>query len=204
MMATAIALLTMADSSFLILTAGKGYSTGNPIDLGWICCFLLIGLAALYPVQIREETTAELRIASIARENLPYMALAAAVLTAAITWLVRGTIGTVPFFNGIAILILVSARQVTSIYERRALAQRLANIATQIATGSNFLIAAEELRTALATHMSTVESGGPAPPDLSRDLRHSAERLERATQELGQVTGTQAAALTPLLRELYT
>jgi len=113
--------LAVADSGFAYLSQTGAYSTGNPIDNGWVAGFLLIALGGWYtrpgPAQSRRE--APLWIA------LPYLPLSLAVVSSGILYAVRGTVGPFLYILSTVLVVLVVARQLVALRDNVALTRRL-------------------------------------------------------------------------------
>ena len=115
--------LAVADSGFAYLTIHETYSSASVIDAGWFIGFLLIALAGLR--LYRTGDTSERRRDAPLLVALPYVPLAAALVTATIVQLTRGTLGT---FLYVALMFLVAGvvlRQLVTLRENLTLTRRL-------------------------------------------------------------------------------
>jgi diguanylate cyclase (GGDEF)-like protein len=115
--------LAVADSGFAYLTIHNAYVSASVIDPGWFVGFLLIALAGLRMYHTRAEPQprpdAPLLVA------LPYVPLAAALVTATTVQVTRGTLGT---FLYVALMFLVGVvvlRQLVTLQENRTLTRQL-------------------------------------------------------------------------------
>ncbi len=115
--------IAVADSTYAYLDATDRYGVNNVIDIGWVVGFQLIGLAALLdtPDDVAVEDV------GIARTEvyLPFAALLAAVVVTTVQMVREGKVGTFIFTVGSLTLLLVLARQMSTLSDNRQLTERL-------------------------------------------------------------------------------
>jgi hypothetical protein len=89
---TGMLALAVADSGFAYLTVHEAYSSASVIDPGWFIGFLLIALAGIrvYRAGVPTVPRHDTRLLVL----LPYVPLAAAMVTSTVLQVVRGTLGT--------------------------------------------------------------------------------------------------------------
>jgi two-component system, sensor histidine kinase and response regulator len=112
---------SLADTTFALLNANGTYgSIGSVLDVGWVAGYLMIGLAALWPVGTKREID-EGEAIDIWQLALPWVAILFVGLTAIGTALTGNAIGPVRTFLLGAIAILVMVTQVYAHNESRSL-----------------------------------------------------------------------------------
>jgi diguanylate cyclase (GGDEF)-like protein len=115
--------LAVADSGFAYLTVHEAYSSASIIDPGWFIGFLLIALAGLRTYHTGaasgQRHDAPLLVA------LPYFPLAAALVTATMVQVTRGTLGTFLYMALMFLVACVVLRQLVTLQENRTLTRRL-------------------------------------------------------------------------------
>jgi diguanylate cyclase (GGDEF)-like protein len=117
----------VADSAYEWLTATNTYHTGNPIDALWVAAYLLIGLAALRPESDAVEPRQSKRTVTLLQVMVPYF-LAAGAFAVIVTKEARtGDIGLFLFCSGTVLAVLVSARQLLTLVDNRALTEELSD-----------------------------------------------------------------------------
>ncbi len=122
---TGLLAFAIADSGFTYLTTIGAYSSGNVIDIGWFAGFVLMCAAALWPER-EEAGEAEEPLASRPLGNLlPYAAVSVALLTSVIDLLRTGQADVAVSWIRTAIMVLLVARQVLTLWENQALATHL-------------------------------------------------------------------------------
>ncbi|WP_120520641.1 hybrid sensor histidine kinase/response regulator [Arthrobacter celericrescens] len=117
-----VVVLTVTDSAYVRMTAeGVTGSTGTPLAAGWMCAFLLIGLAPLIPHSkgVRREPLWN----SLALEMLPYVPAVAAVVAAPTR--LRDVADPVLVITGVSAFVLVVIRQFFIIYQNVTLTRHL-------------------------------------------------------------------------------
>ncbi|MBI2170073.1 MAG: EAL domain-containing protein [Actinobacteria bacterium] len=116
--------LAAADSGFLYLTLRDQYSTGSLVSVGWNLGFALVALAA-----VRSGATAGTEAAPrrprVAAVVLPYAGVGLVTVTASVQWVRNGTIEAFLFWDTIAIVVLVVARQLLGMLEIMGLTRGL-------------------------------------------------------------------------------
>ncbi len=122
---TGLLAFAVADSGFTYLTTIDAYSSGNVIDIGWFAGFVLMLVAALLPGR-EEAPESEQDVASRPLGNLlPYCAVSVALLTSVIELLRTGQTDVVVSWIRSALMVLLVARQVLTMWENQALANHL-------------------------------------------------------------------------------
>ena len=129
--AAALLCLAVADSSFLYLTTSGSHRTGNLVDLGWLAGWLLFAVTALRPVEAQAVRGPAERV-SLARLCLPYALLAVAIFTYVMVQVTVHRLGPFLFGNGIALVVLVIARQLVTLVENRGLNRRLERMVQEL------------------------------------------------------------------------
>ncbi|MEP6462353.1 MAG: EAL domain-containing protein, partial [Frankiaceae bacterium] len=77
LLVVAVVLSALADSAYLVAELGAGYVEGTPVGLGWVLCYVLIGMAGLaYDPDVGTDSDVPLRGFGLAA---PYLAFAAAM-----------------------------------------------------------------------------------------------------------------------------
>jgi diguanylate cyclase (GGDEF)-like protein len=166
--------LAVADSGFAYLTVHEAYSSASIIDSGWFIGFLLIALAGLRTYHTG--AASEQRHDAPLLVALPYVPLAAALVTATIIQVTRGTLGT---FLYVALMFLVACvvlRQLVTLQENRTLTRRLH------ATVNDLRRTEEELRH-LAYHDPLTGLANRAM--LQQRTERAAERQRREATSVG-------------------
>jgi len=126
LLAGGLVTLSVADSSFLYLTAQNQYATGNWLDTGWVAGYLLIGLAALRGVfdPVREAPSSAL--ASRVQQFLPYPPVVAALGVIIAERVITGNLSAFTFWTMLAIVALALVRQYLALGTNVALVGSLA------------------------------------------------------------------------------
>lgn len=108
-----LAFLTVSDSTFTYLTSLQSYHT-NPVDVGWVVGFLLIGLGALWS---RVGAGLELQDvpASRNRQVIQYFPVVATALVAGYSGITGRGLGTVAMATLAVLVVLVLARQFSAL-----------------------------------------------------------------------------------------
>jgi diguanylate cyclase (GGDEF)-like protein len=114
-------MLAVADSFFAYLTTNS-YNDINFLDVCWIIAFELIALAAL---RMSRTAPSPRRHAAPLLVTLPYIPLAAAIVTSFIVQLTRGTLGTFLFVTLMLLVALVIIRQLLTVRENLTLTRAL-------------------------------------------------------------------------------
>jgi diguanylate cyclase (GGDEF)-like protein len=115
--------LAVADSGFAYLTVHGRYTSASVIDPGWFVGFLLIALAGLR--MRRAAAVAPPRDAVPLLVALPYVPLAAAMVTATVVQVTGGTLGTFLYLTLMLLVTLVVLRQIVTLRENLSLTGRL-------------------------------------------------------------------------------
>ncbi|WP_115786746.1 PAS domain-containing hybrid sensor histidine kinase/response regulator [Arthrobacter silvisoli] len=117
-----VVVLAVTDSIYVRMTAeGITGSTGTPLAAGWMCAFLLIGLAPLVPHSkgVRREPLWN----SLALEMLPYVPAVGAVVAS--PQRLRDEADPVLVVTGVSVFVLVVIRQFFIIYQNVTLTRHL-------------------------------------------------------------------------------
>jgi diguanylate cyclase (GGDEF)-like protein len=123
--------LAIADTGFAYLTQTETYGAGNVVDTGWFAGYLLIGLAALLPVDEDEHTVAAERVSHL-QLAVPYVPLAIAALVAAGKAATHSRFDSITFGLGIATVGLVVVRQLVTLVENVTLNQSLEHTVAEL------------------------------------------------------------------------
>jgi diguanylate cyclase (GGDEF)-like protein len=115
--------LAVADSGFAYLTAHEAYSSASVIDPGWFIGFLLIALAGWR--MYRTGASAETRHDGPRLVMLPYVPLAAAIVSSTVLQVTRGTLSTFLYALLMFLVICVVLRQLVTLRENLTLTRRL-------------------------------------------------------------------------------
>ncbi|MFL6101020.1 MAG: putative bifunctional diguanylate cyclase/phosphodiesterase, partial [Actinomycetales bacterium] len=121
-----LAAMAVADSGFVYLTSNDSYSTGDPIDAGWIAAFLLVMVAAATAPrgQGNHATVVERRPRGLS--FLPYVPILLATVTVCLHT-ARGTSpDTVELLLLAVSVALLLLRQYSTVHENRRLVQAVA------------------------------------------------------------------------------
>jgi diguanylate cyclase (GGDEF)-like protein/PAS domain S-box-containing protein len=125
----------LADSGFAYLTTSNLYGTGNVIDVGWAAGYMLIAIAAWRaastPALGAEAQGPPGRIGLL----LPYLAVVAGVVVAAIGEAQPGELDPVVFWSLLAVIVLVVIRQFLTLSDNLALNRQLEANAAELAKG---------------------------------------------------------------------
>ncbi|MEO7836328.1 MAG: diguanylate cyclase, partial [Acidimicrobiales bacterium] len=116
--------VAVADSGFTYLTTKGLYSSGNLIDGGWFLGFALLFLAARVEFGSDEAKTSG-EVPRRAAAAAPYVAVLAALATAAWLQVFTGSIEAFIVWDLVFTMLLLVARQYLSILENHALARTL-------------------------------------------------------------------------------
>jgi diguanylate cyclase (GGDEF)-like protein len=119
--------LAVADSGFAYLTTHGAYASASVIDPGWFVGFLVIALAAW---RLRGAAAApRRREAAPLLVALPYVPLAAAMVTSIVVEFTRGSMGVFLYVTLMILVVLVVLRQLLTLRENLALTRALRNLA---------------------------------------------------------------------------
>jgi diguanylate cyclase (GGDEF)-like protein len=115
--------LSISHGAYMYLIERDAYVVGTLVDFGWFGGFLLMGLGALSvragPMHSSPEQNETLCVV------LPLLPLAVAIITSIVLTVRYGWIGTFLFYLEVLIVVLVAARQLTSLRDNLALTRRL-------------------------------------------------------------------------------
>jgi diguanylate cyclase (GGDEF)-like protein len=120
---TGMLALAVADSGFVYLTAHEAYSSASVIDPGWFIGFLLIALAGLR--MYRTGASTPTRHDGPRLVMLPYVPLAAAILTSTVLQVTRGSLSTFLYVLLMFLVVCVVLRQLVTLRENLVLTRRL-------------------------------------------------------------------------------
>ncbi|MFI7600324.1 diguanylate cyclase domain-containing protein [Actinoplanes sp. NPDC049681] len=140
--------LAVADSGFAYLMQSGTYTSSSFADFGWICGFLLIGLAAGL-----QHRCGPLRIVGTARTwvALPYVPLTVAIAASLVVTVQRGTVGPMLYTLSTVLVVVVVIRQLLSMRDNHRLTMELR------ATVGNLRLREVELRASQEKLMSRQE-----------------------------------------------
>ncbi|MHB8246825.1 MAG: diguanylate cyclase domain-containing protein [Acidimicrobiales bacterium] len=127
LLAIALGMFVIADSAFAYMTAAGSYTSGdNPLTLGWLLGFVLIGEAALRDrTNSEEEPTNATQTASNLSLLLPYL-LAAVGVTVAVWEQVRPRLSDQPtLYVAAGLVVVLLARELILLVENRSLLSRV-------------------------------------------------------------------------------
>ena len=118
--AVAASFVTMAgsDVAFTWMFDHGTYSSTNPISLGWVVAYLILGFAARLPVPA-EATIVVARADSTLALLLPCVVVSAAMLVVAPRLLQRDPLGTLLAVNGVLLVVLALVRQAVTTLDLR-------------------------------------------------------------------------------------
>jgi diguanylate cyclase (GGDEF)-like protein len=122
--AAGLVLMAVADSGYTYLVATNSYTTGNPIDLGWI-----LGLGMLSFASVTRGATvdnAQTASPSVAGTFLPYVPLGGAIAFLAWQMANRRSVSSVETVLAAVIVLLVLLRQFLTVRDNQLLARALA------------------------------------------------------------------------------
>ena len=126
LIAVGLVAVAVADSGFAYLTQIDGYAGAEALDTSWVAGFLLIGLAALWPVPLGPAPREAARDApALWQVLLPYGAVGGALVTGTAIGLARGGLDVFMVFNTLVIVVAVFGRQVLTIVQNVSLAHQL-------------------------------------------------------------------------------
>jgi diguanylate cyclase (GGDEF)-like protein len=128
-LAAGLVSLCVADSAFAYLTATSRYATGNPVDAGWFCGFLLLALSAH---TAHDRATDERQRRSVQRAALestpqallPYLPAGLGLAVAIITELHRGD-DRVSLLAAALVITALLIRQLLAVLDNRRLVEQL-------------------------------------------------------------------------------
>ncbi len=123
---TGMLCLGAADSGFGYLVLHHAYAAGNLVELGWISGFLLVALAGLRVVTVPGPASQRAGSGPLL-VGLPYLPLTAAMATGVVIELV-GREDTPMVVIGVALVLLVVARQFLTVRENLVLTRRLGSV----------------------------------------------------------------------------
>lgn len=122
--------LALADSAYLYLVSIGSYTSADVVSSGWVFGFLFVGAAALAQrVESRQQVPGEQReevAPSLATAALPYAPLAAAVIALSYDLVTTPERAVVDVMLGVALVVLVLARQFLAMTENQRLYVALA------------------------------------------------------------------------------
>ncbi|MBI4728688.1 MAG: HAMP domain-containing histidine kinase [Acidobacteria bacterium] len=208
LVALALGSMAVADSGYTYLILKGLYSSGNLIDAGWMAGYLLLVVSALRPSRQSAGTGA--RPSERARAALPAAAVLAAVAAAAAEEVGSGALEPFLFWNAVAIVVLVLARQILTVLENHALTRNLeakvqARTAELGAAVRDLEEAARlqerfvsnvshELRTPLAAIIAAERTLLRPELGLSGEIREFVERAERSATRMSDLVESLLAA----------
>ena|GEM_PF-857742 len=170
----------VADSGFAYLTTTNSYGPGNPVDTGWIAGYLLIAIAALRVASMPAVTAAGESNSGRVWGLLPYVPVAAAVVTAGIEELMPGDLDRVIFWGMMFVVVLVIVRQFLMLVDNQALNRQLESNAAALRQR-------EEHFRSLVQNSSDVIT----LIDLDGRIRYQSSSVERIFgYSIGQLIGT--------------
>jgi diguanylate cyclase (GGDEF)-like protein len=117
--------IAIADTGFAVLISRDEYSTGHPVDLGWVAGFLLIALGAVgAPAPNTTTWRAKREQPTWAAILVPYIAVMSAAAAVLIVQLTRSTLDPVFVYLGVSVVPLAALRHALTLREseRRATA----------------------------------------------------------------------------------
>jgi diguanylate cyclase (GGDEF)-like protein len=133
--------LAFADSAYVYLTSLKAYSSADLVSSGWVFGFLFVAAAGL-AVRRGDSTPAPSVVPaaqkhvvpkpSLLRMVLPYVPLVAAGLTLCVSMLNAPSTRTVQLLMGLALMLLVLARQCLAMVDNQRLVVALADARDQL------------------------------------------------------------------------
>ncbi len=134
--------LAFADSAYVYLTSLKAYSSADLVSSGWVFGFLFVAAAGL-AVRRGDSTSAPAFVVpatqrhvvpkpSLLRMVLPYVPLVAAGLTLCVSMLNAPSTRTVQLLMGLALMMLVLARQFLAMIDNQRLVVALADARDQL------------------------------------------------------------------------
>jgi signal transduction histidine kinase len=127
LLAVGMVAIGVADAGFALQVTSGGGSLAHLLEAGWVVGFLLLAAAALrtVPAELIRCDDEELFPVTWPRLALSYLPPAAAFLTAATVQVTGGHLEPFLVLNGIAVALLVVARQVVATLENQRLHRRL-------------------------------------------------------------------------------
>ena len=162
----ALVALSVADSGYYYLNTASHYQSGDPIDAGWLCGFLLLLVASRSAPRMQAAQADEFH-RSIG-ELLPYGAVVVATLISAVDILHHHSRDGVLVILRTVVMLTVVGRQVLTMAENRRLTQRLEQ---RVAERTEELRASEQRFEALVKHSSDAVS----LVDLDGRIRYQSE-----------------------------
>ncbi|HEY0493585.1 MAG TPA: diguanylate cyclase, partial [Candidatus Dormibacteraeota bacterium] len=115
----------LADSGFAFLTTTNSYGPGNPVDVGWVAGYLLVGIAAWRARSMSNAASQADAVPERVLPVLPYLPVAAAAITAVIEELQPGELDAVIFWGMMFVVVLVVFRQFLMLVDNQALNRQL-------------------------------------------------------------------------------
>jgi len=128
--AAGLALMALADSGYAYLVATNSYTTGNPIDLGWILGFGMLAVAPVTPGATVDNVQAA--SPSAAGTFLPYVPLGGAIALLAWQMANRHPVSGVETVLAVVIVLLVLLRQFLTVRDNQLLARTLTARETEL------------------------------------------------------------------------
>ena len=125
-----LVLLALADSGYAYLVATNSYTTGNPIDLGWILAFGMLAVAPMTPGATVYK--AQAASPSAAGTFLPYVPLGGAIALLAWQMANRHPVSGVETVLAVVIVFLVLLRQFLTVRDNQLLARTLTARETEL------------------------------------------------------------------------
>ena len=135
LLAGGLAANLLADSGFAYLTTTGQYGAGNVIDVGWAAGYMLVAIAALRAASTPALTATADGPPGRAGLLLPYLAVVAAALVAAIEETRPGELDPVIFWSLLVVIVLVVVRQFLTLSDNLALNRELEANGAELARG---------------------------------------------------------------------
>lgn len=117
--------IVIADLGFTLLTSADAYSTGSPVDLGWVAGFLLISAGALHArrrgTSIRPDAVDRSPWATVL---LPHVAVVPAAVAILLVQVMGSSVDPILIYLGVSVVPLAAVRHALTLLEseRRAAA----------------------------------------------------------------------------------
>ena len=113
--------LALSDSTYTYLVEGSHYTTGNPVDVGWVIGYLCLALGAYFtdrPAQARTTFDDDLGTSPLTSLIVPYLTVLAALIAISFEIELGRRLDKIDWFIAVALALLVIARHALFFLDR--------------------------------------------------------------------------------------
>ena len=114
--------MAFSDSTYTYLVEANRYSTGNPVDTGWVVGYLGLALGAYFadaPTMVRAEQTRDDEPSLLTAMITPYLTVLAALITISVEVELRRPLDSLDWFIALTLVLLVIVRHALFVLDRK-------------------------------------------------------------------------------------